>query len=206
VQTTFNPKTLAKKVKAKSLPSNIYSSINILCGLIPLIVVIVMVGLLMEGGMDTQKFSVGAAAIIASLVLKALFYGLSIWKAHDAAYGMLANIRLDMIAHMKKMPISFFQKRKTGDLINIMNHDVEQVEVTWRMDCRKHVSNHDPPQLYYCVLIIDWRLGLALISTLPFIVLMRKGAYRLWGKIIKEYSDSTRKCPRICLNTLRQFQ
>lgn len=194
MQKTFDPKSLQTQVKAKMMPSNIFSAVSIICGLIPSVVIVMIVGFLMDGSMNVQRFAISAAAIILSLVLKAVFYGLSMWKAHYAAYGSLADIRMDMIEHMKEMPLSFFQKRKAGELTNIINHDVEQVEVYLAHGLPEIMSaTLVPAAIFLVVLIMDWRLGLAMICTLPVITLLQKGLNKLWGGSMKQFSDSTRK-------------
>ncbi|WP_324825219.1 ABC transporter ATP-binding protein [Sinanaerobacter sp. ZZT-01] len=191
---TFDSKKLSEQVKAKSLPSNIFLGASILFGLAPSIIIVVMVGFLMNGSFDMRHFGISAAGITASLLLKALFYALSIWKAHDAAYGTLTDIRLNMIEHMRRMPISFFQKRKTGDLANIINHDVEQAEVYLAHAIPEIMSSTIiPAAIFVVVLIMDWRMGLAMVSTLPLVYLLRKGVNSMWFRRARKFSASKQK-------------
>lgn len=45
-------------------------------------------------------------------IVKAVFYAFSMWKAHDFAYTSLAQIRLNMIKHLKKLSLKFFFKKE----------------------------------------------------------------------------------------------
>lgn len=194
MQKNFNHNNLVTQVKTKMMPSNIFSAASVLCGLIPSVVVVMTLELLMDNHLDTHKFILNSTIIVLCLILKSLFYGFSIWKAHNVAYGTLGEIRTDMIEHMRKMPLSFFQIRKTGDLTNIINHDVEQVEVYLAHGLPEIMSaTIVPSAIFLVVLIMDWRLGLAMICTLPVIFLMQKGLNKLWGKNMKHFSDSTKK-------------
>jgi ATP-binding cassette subfamily B protein IrtA len=87
-----------------------------------------MVSLLWYGTSLKKLILLGTAVCLCQIV-KAVFYALALWKAHDSAYSSLFEIRLGMIEHLEKLPFSFFQKRKTGDLANIIDHDVERIEL-----------------------------------------------------------------------------
>lgn len=194
MQKKINHSDLITQVKAKMMSSNIFSAASVLCGLMPSVIVVITLKLLMDNHLNTRKLIFNSIMMVLCLTLKSLFYGLSIWKAHNVAYRTLREIRTDMIEHMRKMPISFFQMRKTGDLANIINHDVEQVEVYLAHGLPEIMSaTLVPSAIFLVVIIIDWRLGLAMISTLPIIFLMQKGVSKLWGKNMKHFSDSTRK-------------
>lgn len=187
-------KAYIKKVKRKNMASNILLTMNVALGTIPSIIVVYMVGLMMEGKITGNIILLCGIGIAVCLALKALFYGLSIWKAHDAAYGSLTEIRVDIIEHLKKLPLGFFQKRKTGDLSNIINHDVEEVEVYLAHGLPEIMSaTLVPAVIFIVVLLIDWRMGLALVCTAPLMFLLRKGMNKLWSGTMKRFMDSTRK-------------
>lgn len=190
----FDAQQLSKQVKAKSLPSNLFLALSIVCGLVPSIIIVGMVGQLMNESFSIQQFVISALGITVSLIFKATFYALSIWKAHDAAYGALTDIRLNIIEHLRQMPLSFFQKRKTGDLANIINHDVEQAEVYLAHAIPEIMSSTIiPAAIFIIVLVIDWRMGLAMACTLPPVYLLRKGVNSMWLRRARKFSASRKK-------------
>jgi len=194
MEKTFDAQQLSKRVRAKSLPSNLFLAASILCGLVPSIIIVVMVGQLMNESFSIRNFAISAAGITVSLILKTSFYALSIWKAHDAAYGALTDIRLAMIEHMREMPLAFFQKRKTGDLANIINHDVEQAEVYLAHAIPEIMSSTIiQAAIFVVVLIMDWRMGLAMVCTLPLVYLLRKGVNSMWFRRARKFSASKQK-------------
>lgn len=194
MQKTFDSKKLSEQVKAKSLPSNLFLAVSIVCGLVPSIIIVGMVGHLMNESFTMQQFVISAIGITASLIFKAIFYALSIWKAHDAAYGALTDIRLNIIEHLRKMPLSFFQKRKTGDLANVINHDVEQAEVYLAHAIPEIMSSTIiPAAIFIIVLVMDWRMGLAMACTLPLVYLLRKGVTSMWHRRARKFSASRKK-------------
>ncbi|MDD3394994.1 MAG: ABC transporter ATP-binding protein [Anaerotignum sp.] len=189
-----NKNAYIKKVKNKNMSSNILVTMNVIFGIIPNIIVIFMAGLMMDGGITKNIVLMCGIGIAVCLALKALFYGLSIWKAHDAAYGSLTEIRIDIIEHLKTLPLRFFQKRKTGDLVNIINHDVEEVEGYLAHALPEIVAaTLVPAVIFIAVLLIDWRMGLALICTVPLMFLFSRVANKFFSDSFKRYFDSTKK-------------
>ena len=184
----------AKKYKKRCRPANIFTSIRTIAGIIPIFLVVAMLGLLSGGAMTAGRLLILAAAIFLCQIVRAVFYGISVWKVHDYAYSSLAEIRLDMIAHLRKMPLAFFQKRKTGDLANIINHDVERVE---------QYLAHTLPEIvitnvllavsFAAVMILDWRLGLAMGATIPIVFLLIFIFEKLWTGIIVKNHESMKK-------------
>lgn len=185
---------VTKKYKKRCRPATIFTSVRTIAGIIPIFLVIIMLGWLSNGTMTAGRLLILGAAIFLCQILRAVFYGVSLWKVHDYAYSSLAEIRLDMIEHLRKMPLAFFQKRKTGDLANIINHDVERVE---------QYLAHTLPEIvitnvllavsFITVMILDWRMGLAMGATIPLVFLLMFVFERLWTGIIAKSHDSVKK-------------
>lgn len=198
---------LIKNVKGRNRVSNILIAVNVVLGIIPVVIVVFMTDMMIDGRIRIHHILLGGISSTVCLALKALFYGLSIWKAHEAAYGVLTDIRLDMIGHLRKMPLAFFQKRKTGDLSNIINHDVEQVELYLAHALPEIMSATLIPGIIFAViLLIDWRLGLALVCTVPLVLLSRRFLNRMWAGPMKQYSNSTKKMSEDLLEYVASIQ
>ena len=180
--------------KGRNIASNVMITAGIICGIIPVFIVVEMLGLLAKNEMTLHRITVYGGMIAGCLTFKALFHGLSIWMVHCTAYEVLTDIRMKMIGHLKQMPLSFFQKRKTGDLTNIINRDVEQVELYLAHALPEIMSATLIPAIcFVAVMCLDWRLGLGLVSTVPLMFLLRKLLDRLWAGTIMQYMKSTRK-------------
>ena len=144
--------------------------------------------------MTESGFLTGGLLIAVCLTFKNVFYGLSAQKAHESAFSVLTDIRVDIINHLKKMSLGFFQKRKAGELSNIVNHDVEQIEL---------YLAHAQPEMITAILIpvissviilfIDWRMALSLISTVPVMLILNVLLRKIWASGFKKFADSTKK-------------
>jgi ATP-binding cassette subfamily B protein len=183
-----------KEYKRKSLLSRILMAISVAAGILPIFIVMKMISQLTNNEITKTNIIIYGLVICLCQIVKAVFYALSIWKAHEFAYTNLADIRINMISHMKKLPISFFQKRKIGDLANIINHDVDQTELYLAHGLPDiTIAILIPSIIAICLLVLDWRLGLALISTVPLVFIYQKILNKLIeGKFI-HYVISTKK-------------
>ncbi len=181
-------------IKSKSMTSSVLSLFSVVLGIVPFVLVVLMIGDLAAGVFGLKHLLIYSSGILTCLVLKSLFYGLSIWKAHDSAYKVLSDIRIDITEHLKKLPLSFYQSRKTGDLIKIISHDVEQVELYLAHALPEIVSTVFVPAVILVVIFfIDWRLAVSLFSTVPLLFFSRSILNKLWGKSFRKFSESTKK-------------
>jgi ATP-binding cassette subfamily B protein len=89
-------------------------------------------------------------------------------KTYSTAYGEAEKIRLAVAEHIRKLPLSFFNRKDLSELTTNMMDDCTSVE---------HVMSHVVPGLFAdtitSVLItvllcfFDWRMALALFAVLP---------------------------------------
>ncbi len=187
-------KDFIKEIKSKNKASSFYMVVNVTAGLVTVLLAVWMISLFRQGEAAKEHLIGICAAICICQILKAVFYAMGIWKAHYAAYHSLADIRMDIVNHMKKLPIRFFQKKKTGDLSNIINHDVEQVEI---------FLAHAQPEIFISILmvlsisaalfIIDCRTGLAMFIPIPVIIVYQNLCTRFQSKIMNTYVKSTKE-------------
>ena len=174
--------------------SNVIVILYLLFGTLPILLVVYMVDAFFNGSATIRMIAVSGCLMFVFALLKGLFYGTSIWQAHKSAYGALTKLRMKIVAHLQKLPLGFFQERKVGDLVNVIHHDVEQIELYLAHGKPEILSATLLPfVLWIIVLFIDWRLGLSLVSLLPVAFLLQKVFNRMWKKTFKHFSDSTKQ-------------
>jgi len=67
-----------------------------------------------------------ALAILAPL--SGLLHWLESWIAHDMAFRLLADMRLDVFRKLDQLAPAYLVRRRTGDLMALATHDIELVE------------------------------------------------------------------------------
>lgn len=187
----MNQQELVKTVKAKNRASNVMLCLKTVLEICPMVLVVHMVANVFTGTLTTRTIVIDGALMLLCFVLKALCVYGAAWKAHEAAYDSLTDLRLQIISHLKKLPLGFFQERKTGDLTNIVQHDVEQVETYLAHGLPEIMSATLLPVLIFIVmLLLDWRLALLMVAGLPLMWLTKKLAAPVWAKNTKIFSQS----------------
>ena len=189
----MNQQLLVREVKRRNRLSNIMIAFGILMDLMPQAAVVHMIGNALSGTLSHGLILADGALMFLAFSLKAVCFRTATWKAHEAAYRCLTDLRLRIIAHLKKLPLGFFQERSTGDLAGIIQHDVEQVEVFLAHGLPEIMSATALPALIFlAMLFVEWRLALLMISTLPLMALTKKLSAPTWARNIRIYSNSLR--------------
>ncbi len=81
---------------------------------------------------------------------------------------VVTNLRIKLYAHLQKLPLGFFNERRTGDLISRLTNDVSQVQSAVTSNLISMVSSL--VTLVGGVFIIvtrDWRLTLLILGIIP---------------------------------------
>jgi subfamily B ATP-binding cassette protein MsbA len=84
---------------------------------------------------------------------------------------VVTNLRISLYAHLQKLPLGFFNERRTGDLISRLTNDVSQVQTAVTSNLISMVSSL--VTLVGGVVIIvtrDWRLTLLILGLIPVLV------------------------------------
>src|SRR5437773_2555073 len=67
-------------------------------------------------------------ALALAAPLAGLLHWLESWLAHDMAYRLLTDMRLDIFRKLDALAPAYFTRRRTGDLVGVATHDVELIE------------------------------------------------------------------------------
>ncbi len=189
-----NRMDLIAEVRSKNTMTNLLICLKVLFDLVPQLLIVHMISSVFTGGIAPSRVAIDAGLILACFILKAACGGAAVWKAHEAAYNALTDLRLQIIAHLKKLPLGFFQERKVGDLTNIVQHDVEQVEIYLAHGLPEIMAAKIlPSAIFGIMLILDWRLAGLMIIGLPFMWLTKTVSAPLWKKNFKIFADSTKE-------------
>ncbi len=76
-------------------------------------------------GMPTQTLII---ALLVVAPLAGLLHWLESWLAHDMAYRLLAEMRIDLFVKLEALAPAYLLERRSGDLVALATQDVETVE------------------------------------------------------------------------------
>lgn len=167
-------KELRKKVIGKNGLSNLLLALKIVCDLIPQILLVYLISSLITNNISEDNLKYIFLGIFISFALKGVFYYFATKVAHEKAYEKLKELRLDIIGHLKKLSLGFFKEHNTGELTNIVQHDVEQVEVYLAHGLPEIMAVTLLPTIIFIAMIfVDWRLALGMIAGVPLMYLIK---------------------------------
>lgn len=187
-------KELRKKVIGKNGLSNSLLALKIVFDLIPQILLVYLISSLITNNINEDNLKYVFIGIFISFVLKGVFYYFATKVAHEKAYEKLTELRLDIIDHLKKLSLGFFKEHNTGELTNIVQHDVEQVEVYLAHGLPEIMAVTLLPTIIFVAMIfVDWRLALGMIAGVPLMYLVKVLSQKTMDKNFAIYFNHEKK-------------
>ena len=167
-------KELRKKAIGDNLSSNILLFLRILFDLAPQVLLVYLISSLIAQDITVEKVKYIFVVMFVSFVLKGVCYYFATKIAHEKAYKKLTELRLSVIEHLKKMSLGFFKEHNTGELTNIIQHDVEQVEVYLAHGLPEIMAvTLLPAVIFIAMIFVDLRLALGMITGVPLMYLVK---------------------------------
>ena len=187
-------KELRKKVIGKNGLSNSLLALKIVFDLIPQILLVYLISSLITNNINEGNLEYIFLGIFISFVLKGVFYYFATKVAHEKAYEKLTELRIDIIGHLKKISLGFFKEHNTGELTNIVQHDVEQVEVYLAHGLPEIMSVTLLPTIIFIAMIfVDWHLALGMIAGVPLMYLVKVLSQKTMDKNFAIYFNHENK-------------
>lgn len=89
-------------------------------------------------------------------------------QMHLTAYNIVAEVRLRLGEHLRKLPMSFYKTHDPGDVTALMLQDMTKVEMILSHNFQDVIAAIVTPLITISFLFfIDWRLALAVVITAP---------------------------------------
>ena len=190
----MNEKELKESIVVQNRLSSILLILKILFDLIPQILLVYLINFLMNKNININNIELIFLIILISFILKEAFYYFTIKIAHEKAYNKLIELRLNIIKHLKKLSLGFFKEHSTGELTNIIQHDVEQVEVYLAHGLPEIMSAMVIPVIVLISMFtVDYRLAFAMLTGIPLMFLVKKFSQNIMKKNFKIYFNQESK-------------
>jgi ATP-binding cassette subfamily B protein len=128
----------------------------------------------------------------ACFVLQGIFFYWAAVVNNMAGLRIISDLRIRLGEHIRKLSMGFFSDRETGDLNNIINQDVKNIE---------HVPTLFYPQLVSAIILpifiatflffLDWRMALATIAVIPAALIVLNVAQNILKRLAKLRAKAT---------------
>ena len=138
--------------------------------------VFVLIGIGVSGALIVRQVAQGGdftgllIALGVMAVLTPLLHWGESWVAHDMAFRLLAEMRIDMYNKLDPLSPAYLVKRRSGDIVGLVTSDIETVEYFFAHTIAPaFVAVIIPGAVLATLAIFQWPLALIL---LPFLVLV----------------------------------
>lgn len=149
--------------------SVLLASLGVVASLFTYIILSKLIVALIQGKENFTFYSKHTLSILLLLCLKEILMGVSTSVSHTATYGVIIDIRREVMDKLFRMPLGDILNQSTGKLKDIIVNQVENTETTLAHIIPEMTANLvGPIVLFVYMFKLDWRV--TLLSLIPFII------------------------------------
>lgn len=141
---------------------------------------------------EYSVFFIVIGSVLLAYILRTAMVYIVTYLGHQLGVRIEASMRRDLFAHLQELPFSFYDKSRTGYLMSRCTSDL--FEIT-------ELAHHGPEDLFIagitligaCIIMltIEWRLALALIVSIPLILLFVMSQRKRMGRSSRQVKERT---------------
>jgi ATP-binding cassette subfamily C protein CydCD len=135
-----------------------------------------------------QPYGAYLWALLAAAPLAGVLHWLESWVAHDMAFRLLADMRIDAFRKLDALAPAYLVRRRTGDLMALATHDIELIEYFFAHTVAPAFVALLVPAVVLTVL--GWASPWIAIALLPFLVAVGLSPFLLRGRVDRLGSEA----------------
>ena len=148
--------------------SVILAVIGVAFSVAPYFVVIGIVQALMDGRKDFSFYLIRCLIMAVLWLGRVLFHAFSTSASHKATFAVLGEIRKRCMEKLTRMPLGTVLEQSSGALKNTLIERIDSIETTLAHIVPEFTANLlIPAVILIYIFILDWRMGLASLATVP---------------------------------------
>ncbi len=152
--------------------SLVFAFLSVLCGFLPYFFVGNIINQLLQGNRDWNFYVLQSIWIGLAWIAHWGFHGISTLLSHTATFKILAEMRYHLTEKLAKLPLGTVLSQSSGTYKNIIVERVDATEVTLAHLIPEFTSGlFGPFIILIAMLVIDWRLTLLSLLTIPIVIL-----------------------------------
>ena len=175
---------------------------GVACGILPYFV---MAGIISDllGGCKDMSIYIKNCLVMAVLWLgRCGFHSISTTLSHKATFAVLGNIRKRVCAKLSRVPLGTVLDIPSGSIKNVLVERIDSIETTMAHIIPEFTSNLLVPiALLVYLFILDWRMALAVLATVP----IGFGCYALMTRGYEESYQNTINKTKILNDTAVEY-
>lgn len=174
--------------------SLIFATLGVACGMVPYFCVAQIVIALLNGESSADFYGFYCMIAAGAWLLRYLFHGISTTLSHKSTFAVISEVRLKLTKKLTMLPMGYLLDTPSGRLKNILVERVDSIEPTLA-----HVVPEMGGNLLVSVatmiylFILDRRMALAALATLPLGILCYLGMMKGYEKRFKNYVEKNKR-------------
>lgn len=141
---------------------------GVICGLLPYFAMVHTITGLIGGCREMRVYLTDGIIMAVLWLLRCLFHSISTTLSHMATFTVLGNIRKRICEKLTKVPLGFILDTPSGSIKNVLVERIDSIETTMAHIIPEFTSNLLVPLgLLIYLFILDWRMALAVLVTVP---------------------------------------
>lgn len=161
----------------------VFSAAGAVAEALPLLVAFFVLRGVFEGRASWEWMPWIGGALLGCLALTTVLKSVGGIDSFIATHGLVCDARLRLADHLRRVPMGFWTEQRTGAVSSVLTEEfavyAEIVTHVWSLV----VTNLTKPLAIAVLLcVVDWRLGLVSVATLPVASLAIPWSYRLLNR------------------------
>ena len=183
--------SFAAPCRGKMAGSVVLAILSVAGGFVPYLGVYQIIRLFLERQADWDGILFWCGVCLAGYAVKVAGYALSTMLAHVSAYTILEGLRLQAADRLMGAPLGEVESRSIGAMKSTIVDRIEDIEPPLAHMIPELSSNILLPMVVVAAMFsIDWRMGLALLATIPFALIPMAFGMRSYNKNYAAYMEA----------------
>ena len=183
--------SFAAPCRGKMAASVVLAILSVAGGFVPYLGVYQIIRLFLERQASWEGILFWCGVCLAGYAVKVAGYALSTMLAHVSAYTILEGLRLQAADRLMGAPLGEVESRPIGAMKSTIVDRIEDIEPPLAHMIPELSSNILLPLVVVAAMFsIDWRMGLALLATIPFALIPMAFGMRSYNKNYAAYMEA----------------
>ena len=183
--------SFAAPCRGKMTASVVLAILSVVGGFVPYLGVYQIIRLFLERQADWEGILFWCGVCLAGYAVKVAGYALSTMLAHVSAYTILEGLRLQAADRLMGAPLGEVESRPIGAMKSTIVDRIEDIEPPLAHMIPELSSNVLLPLVVVAATFsIDWRMGLALLVTIPLALIPMTFGMRSYNKNYAAYMEA----------------
>ena len=179
--------------KGKVFASALIAIIGVGLGVIPYFSVANIINNIVKGKVEIATYIPYILAVLVGLLGSVLFHEFSTIISHNLAYRVIEEKRKKLVDKLSKISMGEVEKRSSGQWSQFMVETLDKMEQPIAHVIPEVIANLlIPIVLVIIIFIMDWRIGIANLLTIPFGLLFFMLMMRGYEEKSKRYQEASK--------------